>query len=75
MPILTHSDGERGWRLHSEKTKGKEKHRKWSRGILWPDFKETGGKNRENEISVLMRGNEINLSISAEIDEGCCKNA
>lgn len=55
----------RWWRLHPEKTKGKEKRRKWSRGILWPVFKETGGKNRENEISVLVRGNDINLSVSA----------
>lgn len=43
----------------------KRKKPKRIKGILWPNFKEVGGKNRENEISVLVRGSDINLSVSA----------
>ena len=45
----------------------KRKKPKRIKGILWPNFKEVGGKNRENEISVLVRGSDINLSVSAGI--------
>ena len=37
-----------------------------TKGTLWPNFREAGGKNGENEIPVLVRGNDINLSVSAE---------
>jgi len=36
-----------------------------TKGALWPNLGEAGGKNGENEIPVLVRGNDINLSVSA----------
>lgn len=40
-----------------------------TKGTLWPNFREAGGKNGENEIPVLVRGNDINLSVSAEVQK------
>lgn len=36
-----------------------------TKGTLWPNLEEAGSKNGENEIPVLVRGSDINLSVSA----------